>query len=224
MSGRITQLVALGVLLGLVTATGTSAARDSMPLKPLSALGHLQPAPAPGRLGPELAPIPNAPLLAAPASAATPKKSVNGIKCQGMERMVFHIHVHLVVFVDGKQRIVPYGIGIGPPLSGENSKSGSFVTQGSCFSWIHTHAADGIIHLEGPTQRTYTLGDFFDIWGQPLNANQVGPVHGHVTALFNGKYWDGDPRKIPLLKHAQIQLEVGKPLIAPVTIKFYGQL
>ena len=138
--------------------------------------------------------------------------------------MVFHIHAHLVVFVNGKQRIVPYGIGIGPPLKGQNTKAGSFVTQGSCFSWLHTHAADGIIHLEGPAQRTYTLGEFFDIWGQPLNATQVGPAHGHVTALFNGKYWDGDPRQIPLLKHAQIQLEVGTPLVAPLRIRFYGTL
>jgi hypothetical protein len=45
-----------------------------------------------------------------------------------------------------------------------------------------------------------------------------------VTALFNGKYWDGNPRKIPLLKHALIQLEVGTPLVSPVMIKFYGPL
>jgi hypothetical protein len=196
-----------------------------MPIKPLSVLGHLKAPPYPGHLGPELVPIPEGvPLLAEGASAATPKKNVDGIKCQGMEQMAFHIHAHLVLFVNGKARIVPYGIGIGPPISGQNTKAGSFVTQGSCFSWIHTHAADGIIHLEGPRQRTYTLGELFDVWGQPLNANRVGPAHGQVTALFNGKYWDGDPRQIPLLKHAQIQLEVGTPLIAPVTIKFYRPL
>lgn len=197
---------------------------ESGPYKPLSSLGPLQPAPYAGKLGPELVPIPNAPLLAEPASAATSNKSVDGIKCEGMERMVFHIHVHLVVVVNGKYRVIPYGIGIGPPLRGENTKAGGFVTQGSCFSWIHTHAADGIIHLEGPAQRTYTLGDFFDIWGQPMSGNQVGPARGKVTAIVNGRVYTGDPRQIPLLKHAQIQLEVGKPLVAPVTIKFYGPL
>jgi len=40
--------------------------------------------------------------------------------------------------------------------------------------WLHTHAADGIIHTESPVERTYTLGDFFDIWGQPLGRHQVG--------------------------------------------------
>jgi len=186
--------LAVGGLLGGAVA---GAAGSRLPLKPLSVLGHLQPHPYAGHLGPELVPIPEGvPPLAEPASAATPTKSVDGIKCQGMEQMVFHIHAHLVIFVNGKARIVPYGIGIGPPLRGQNTKAGSFVTQGSCFSWIHTHAADGIIHLEGPAQRTYTLGDFFDIWRQPLTTSQVGPARGHVSAIFNGKYWDGDPRQI----------------------------
>jgi len=221
---NVSRLLAVSLLaIGCVAEPASAGSR--LPLKPLSVLGHLKPPPYPGHLGPELVPIPEGvPLLAGPASAATPTKSVHGIKCQGMERLAFHIHAHLVIFVNGKARIVPYGIGIGPPLRGQNTKAGSFVTQGSCFSWIHTHAADGIIHLEGPAPRTYTLGDFFAIWGQPLSANQVGPARGHVTALFNGKYWDGDPRRIPLLEHAQIQLEVGKPLIGPVTIKFYGPL
>ena len=226
MTRRSVLLTSIALICTLVAQGADSfATSDPLPLKPLSALGHLKPAPYPGHLGPELGPIPEGvPLLAEGASAATPTRSVNGIKCQGMEQMAFHVHAHLAVFVNGKARIIPYGIGIGPPLRGENTKAGSFVTQGSCFAWIHTHAADGIIHLEGPMKRTYTLGDFFDVWGQPLTANQVGPARGHVTALFNGQYWDGDPRQIPMLRHAQIQLEVGKPLIAPMTIKFYGQL
>src|SRR5882672_2444342 len=102
----IIAVAAAAVLIGQA-----SAVHLADPYKPLSSLGHLQPAPHPGKLGPELTPIPNAPLLAEPASAATSKKSVDGIKCEGMERMVFHIHVHLTVFVEGKARVIPYGIG-----------------------------------------------------------------------------------------------------------------
>ena len=86
--------------------------------------------------------------------------------------------------------------------------------------WLHTHAADGIIHTESPVNRTYRLGELFDIWGQPLNRGQVGPAHGRVTALFNGRVFTGNPREIPLLAHAQIQLEVGRPLVAPDEITF----
>jgi hypothetical protein len=41
-----------------------------------------------------------------------------------------------------------------------------------------THANDGIIHIESPVQRTYTLGQFFDVWQQPLSPTRVGPAPG----------------------------------------------
>ena len=41
-----------------------------------------------------------------------------------------------------------------------------------------------------------------------------------MTALYNGRVFRGNPRDIPLTKHAQIQLEVGRPLVAPVEIRF----
>jgi hypothetical protein len=41
-----------------------------------------------------------------------------------------------------------------------------------------------------------------------------------VTAFFNGRIYTGNPRQIPLLKHAQIQLDIGKPLIAPENTAF----
>jgi len=41
-----------------------------------------------------------------------------------------------------------------------------------------------------------------------------------VTAFFDGRRYVGDPRSIPLLAHAQIQLDVGRPLVAPETIDF----
>ena len=73
-------------------------------------------------------------------------------------------------------------------------------------------------------QRTFTLGDFFDIWRQPLSSSRVGPARGHVTAIVNGGSYSGGPRRIPLLSHAQIQLDVGKPLIAQKRITFPGGL
>ena len=39
---------------------------------------------------------------------------------------------------------------------------------------------------------------------------------------MNGKVWTGDPADVPLDAHAQIQLQVGKPLVAPQTIEFPG--
>ena len=117
-------------------------------------------------------------------------------------------------------RQVPAAIGIAPPYEVARTPRGPFVAGASCFMWLHTHAADGIIHTESPIRRTYTLGDFFDIWGQRLDREHVGPAHGPVTALFNGHVFTGSPRTIPLLAHANIQLDVGRPLIAPEQISF----
>ena len=46
-------------------------------------------------------------------------------------------------------------------------------------------------------QRTYTLGEFFNEWGQPLGPNQVGPANGKVTALYNGSVYLGNPARHP---------------------------
>lgn len=91
---------------------------------------------------------------------------------------------------------------------------------GTCFYWLHTHIGEGIMHIESPIQRAFTLDDCFDIWGQPLSAAQVGPVTGPVVALCNDTRYVGDPSDVPVNAHAQIQLDVGGPLVAPVSIRF----
>ena len=41
-----------------------------------------------------------------------------------------------------------------------------------------------------------------------------------MVALYDGKVYQGNPRDIPLTAHAQIQLDVGPPLIAPQPVTF----
>jgi hypothetical protein len=215
-------IAAVAITLAVTSNSGSSssatASTPKLKLASLSTLGSLKPLPSPGPNGPEGVPVPGAPALAGTATVAS-GKTVDGISCNSSEQLVYHIHAHLTVFVDGAARQVPAAIGI-PGARAENTPTGPFIASGSCFYWLHTHAADGIIHIESPVHRTYTLGDFFDIWGQPLSAGQVGPAHGPVTALYNGRVYQGNPRDIPLEKHAQIQLEVGKPLISPASITF----
>jgi len=167
--------------------------------------------------------VPVAPPLAA-AGSLQPGQSVDGVSCKPIEQLAFHIHAHLAVFVDGSPRQIPYGIGIAPPVQTENTPRGRFAAGGACFSWLHTHAADGIIHIESPTERAYTLGNFFDVWGRELGPNVVASALGHVTAFVNGRPYKGDPRSIPLFRHAEIQLDVGRPLVAPESIRFANGL
>jgi hypothetical protein len=198
------------------TSTSTSTSPASLALAPLGTLGTLRPAPSAGADGAEGVPVPDAVPLAGLAGAAT-GQPVDGISCQTSEQTLFHIHAHLTVFVNGVARQVPAAIGI-PGAQAEQTPSGPFIASGNCFYWLHTHAADGIIHIESPVQRVYTLGDFFDEWGQPLGPGRVGPATGKVTAIYNGQAYQGNPRNIPLTAHAQIQLEVSTPLIAPTSI------
>jgi hypothetical protein len=46
------------------------------------------------------------------------------------------------------------------------------------------------------------------------------PATGRVVALYDGKVYQGSPRDIPLTAHAQIQLDIGTPLIAPQPVTF----
>jgi hypothetical protein len=199
---------------GTGSAGGTGSAAAGY--LPLSTLGALTAAPASGALGPENVPIPSVPVLAGTSAAAT-GQTVDGISCETSEQTVFHIHTHLTIFVNGQQRQVPAAIGI-PGAVAQQTSAGEFIGSGSCFYFLHTHAADGIIHIESPVRRTYTLGEFFDEWGLPLGPGQAGPATGKVTVLVNGKVFAGNPRDAPLGSHENLQLDIGTPLIAPETI------
>lgn len=208
--------LAVGLGVGLAGSGPTPAHRR---LASITTLGHLVAPGPPGPDGPEGVPVPPAPVLATTADDVT-GQAADGISCDTSEQVVFHIHTHLTIFDDGQARQVPDGIGIVPPRQVQHSPEGPFVTGGRCFYWLHTHAADGIIHIESPIQRAFTLGDFFAIWGQPLGPDQAGPATGKVTAFYDGKVYLGNPSDIPLGDHVQVQLDIGRPLVAPETMSF----
>lgn len=224
---RPQQRTLIGVAAGAAAFAATAALAvtrngdhpQALPLAPLATVGQLRPAFATGRPGPEGVPIPTGTPLAAPRLLRNGEQ-IDGITCQANEQVAFHIHAHLRIVVRGRSRQVPAGIGVGAPYDVELTPAGRFVAAASCFMWLHTHAADGIVHVESPAHRTYTLGEFFDIWGQPLNRRRVGPAHGRVTAFLNGRVFTGNPRQIPLLAHSQLELEIGHPLVAPKHIAF----
>ncbi len=130
---------------------------------------------------------------------------VDGIPCQQMEGTVEHIHQHVRILDHGKQIRIPEDVG--RPIVGQ------------CFYWIHTHTPDGIVHVEAPSFRTFTLGNFFDIWGQPLSATDVAGArpkkNERVVVWIGGARYTGDPRKIELIQHLDVTIEVGPPYAKP---------
>jgi hypothetical protein len=141
---------------------------------------------------------------AAGAFAAQPSGNpIDGIPCQGAEGAVFHSHQHVAVYDHGKPVDVPAGVGIVPD---------------KCLYWLHTHTGNGLIHIEAPKYRDFTLGEFFDVWGEPLSATKVAGAHvarGQVRTYVGGRLYDGDPRKMLLAFHSDIVIEAGPPYFKP---------
>ncbi len=139
---------------------------------------------------------------------------VHGMQCGAMEGDSYHIHVHVSLYVDGEQIAIPKSIGVIEPLSVNGFVYGTDGS-GGCFYWVHTHDATGIIHVEPPMEIRVTLGQLFDLWGQPLSRSGVAGYDGAVTVFLDGKKYTGDPREIVFERHQQIALEVGTPVVTP---------
>jgi hypothetical protein len=115
--------------------------------------------------------------------------------------------VHLEVFANRRVVVIPAGVGVAPP----RERRGAYVTAGRCQYPARTLEPTGVIEVK--RGRELVLGQFFDLWGQPLSrvhllgfrATPAGPV----AAFVDGRPWRGDLRAIPLRRHAQIVLEVG---------------
>ena len=102
----------------------------------------------------------------------------------------------------------------------QETAEGPFYGATRCYYWLHVHAQDGVIHIESPSVRRYTLGDFFAIWRQPLTLRQVGPVTGKLTVFLNGHLDRADPASILLGSHEDIQIDVGTPVVGPQSINW----
>lgn len=141
-------------------------------------------------------------------SGGTAGATIAGVPCQTSEQLSVHYHAHLAILIDGTEATLPGGIGIDQ------------ATQ--CLYWIHTHSADGVIHIEAPkaaAARKFNLGDFFDIWKQPLSSSRVAATaltkDQKLEMFVDGKPYTGDPRKIVLGAHTVVVLEVVPPEVTP---------
>jgi hypothetical protein len=111
------------------------------------------------------------------------------------EALAFHIHQHLDLYLNGTHITVPAGIGI----------DSTFITE------VHTHQPDGIIHVESPSDRPYTLGQFFGEWNLRLTANCLGRYCGTLHWWVDGHRQIGDPAHLVLRPHQEIVIAAGRP-------------
>jgi hypothetical protein len=128
---------------------------------------------------------------------------VLGLPALPSEAFVVHIHQHLDVYIEGRHLVVPAGIGIGETF----------------ISPLHTHDVSGVIHVESDRPRTFTLGEFFGVWGVPLSSSKIGGLDAgggkQVRAWVNGNRFSGDPSTIELTSHEEIVVAYGTPAQTP---------
>jgi hypothetical protein len=110
------------------------------------------------------------------------------------QRLAEHVHTHLTITDGDRPVVVPGDIG--------HSAADHFAAE------LHTHDTSGIIHVESPDRRTFTLGQFFDEWGVSLGPAHVGGLHGDLTVWVDGRRSYGNPRSIPLRALEQVDLVV----------------
>ncbi len=176
--------------------------------------GHLTPATVPDPTALPGIQIGEAPWIVEVEHLAA-RLSADSLKPQTMEGEVLHIHQHLDLLVHGKPVAVPANIGI-------NQQAG-------WLSAIHTHDTTGIMHVESPFKATFTLGEFFDVWGVRFTASCLGSyctdVDEHATSTpntlkvyVNGEPYTGDPRILALGEHQEITIIYGTVAEIPATI------
>lgn len=150
-----------------------------------------------------------------PRSTALPDSSssqafppIAGIPCEDPIEGGLSAQTLLIIRVDGSRTTVPGGIG----------------KRTDCRYWLYTSNSQGVIHIEAPTVGSFTLGQFFDVWLEPLDDRRIG---GHeasgdqaVIAFVNREPWLGDPRSIPLDDRAIIELQLGAAALEPLEVPF----
>jgi hypothetical protein len=128
-----------------------------------------------------------------------------GLPALVREGTVLHLHQHLDVYVHGRAVPVPAGIGIA-------------ADQG-IISPLHTHDASGVVHVESPSARSFTLGQLFGVWGVRLTRRCLGGYCAagadRLRVYVDGRRVTSDPRLLPLAPHAEIVVAFGTPRQLP---------
>jgi hypothetical protein len=123
------------------------------------------------------------------------------------EGTAVHIHQHLDVYVDGHEVTVPAGIGINPAVG---------------FAPLHVHDTSGVVHVESPTVRRYTLGQFFAVWGVRFTPSCLGGYcagGGRQLRVFvDGRAVHGDPAAVTLEPRQEIVVAFGTAAQLPSPI------
>lgn len=133
-------------------------------------------------------------------------RPVDGLLCGQANPRRFG--AHLEIFARNHVVAIPAGIGTRPPVRRENGR----VTAGRCRYPLITADPTGVLEIAAGAK--LTLGQLFDLWGQSLSRRRIGSFTApEVVAYVGTQRWTGDPRAIPLSRHARVVLEIASHVL-----------
>lgn len=220
---RTASILAFALLL---SACGAGGAGSANPMPPAGSGGA---PPSAGTITPSSGAVIGQDDTFGPADGDTSSggngQTVDGIPCNAsMSENAYHIHVFVGLIVNGHEVALPDGVGMKNP----GADSSGVVSSASCFYYLHTHDAAGIVHVEDPSSASrktalHTLGELFAIWGRPLSSwttiyTSGQSYRGEGSQLVsNATYtaYGASASSMPLYAHEVIWLESGSPTISP---------
>ena len=117
--------------------------------------------------------------------------SIDGIPCETQEYFTFHVHAHIDIFVNDQHIGIPAQVGI----------------TNTCLYWLHTHTPDGIIHIESPKEREFTVGEFLDIL---KSTSKISSIPDNEPIIFiNGNLVSTKLNDTAMNAHDEIVLVYG---------------
>ena len=205
--------IAAAVGIGVAAVAGCSGSGGSGALAPVggsngSVQHYTSPTPTPTPIQLSLGEVIGTPVFPeGDTSTGGQSQQVDKINCRRELLNTYHHHVHLSMFVNGEQIALPRGTGMYKPGSSQ------YIYHASCFYWLHTHDATGIIHMEPPNGNPFTLKQYFDLWGEPLSTNGFAGYTGAVSVYLNGQLQPAgtDPNSIVFSPFLEITLVIGTP-------------
>jgi hypothetical protein len=113
---------------------------------------------------------------------------------------------HVEVFARGSVLLLPPGIGVARP----RQAAGAAVRGGRCAYPVRTTDPTGVVRYR--PGRGLALRDLFAVWGQPLSRHRLCGFRsaGRVRVYVGGRRVTGSPGAVPLRRHAEIVLEIGR--------------
>lgn len=136
----------------------------------------------------------------------TDSSPIGPFNCVFNPPQALEFHAHLSILVNNEFQRIPTYLGASrqPPTH--------------CFYVMHTHDSSGRIHVTPAAPGIFTLGELFQIWGQPLTSTNVAGVSGlpieifvtddGITVEVEDTEWAG----IELLPYREITIGIGTPL------------